>query len=255
MAYIDFRNELFSGFSIKYQKGGASSYETTNLYSNKDFEIQLLRFVALKYYGVKYFYKEELTEPIADTPYRRSSYFLDSLKLCQNTNFQTTEYSENTKQKVRFFQIINHFRSKLIHSIQSYESSNTQYYFLYNKPPRNFWTGEDLTLFDEAEALIQVDPLLQNDIFDFRRGLNLKSFYNKLVEDFFEFTSERHSIGSRPNIKKITSIKLIPLDSNLINLVVPAQYDLYEPEVVSEDYNYFVNRDMETISSMLPIQE
>lgn len=246
MAYIDFRNELFGNFSIKYQKQETTSWANVKQYSNKDFEIQLLRFVALKFYGSENI--DRYLEIDIDLPYTRGCYFLDSIKLTYGLNSEDLNLSEDSQKRIKLFDIINRFRKNLLDNIQYHSSHNVEYYFLYNSPPREFLSEENIRLFSIMTSLIQYDPLLQNDVFDLKRGLNIKSLYNRLIEDFFQVVPDRLSTGNRKHVKKIIATKLLPYNS-FIDLITPANY--HQPTLGIDNY---LMRDEEVIRAIMERQ-
>ncbi len=223
MAYNDFRNELFSNFSIRFKKSNSTKWVKISPFSSRPFEIQLLRFIAFKYYSTEYFYNSEFTNSRSkDEEYSRGTYFLDSIKCAENVTEEVL--SEKERKKLKLFQIINHFRNKLLSNKKTYSSSTLNYEYFNNKPPRDFFNEEDQRLLMELISLIQYDELLNNEVFEFKRDLGLKQLYTKLMDDFFIVEPDKIPTGRRENIKRIIDVKSIPSNNNVINLLQPLSY-------------------------------
>lgn len=230
LAYSDFRKHLFEKFSLKYKKTDSEKWVKISLYNNKNFEIQLLRFMAIKFYGVNYYHLPRLQDRLKDLDYSRSDYMLDCISLAKDINIDEISNDESYKNRVKLFQIINHFRDKLVTKTIQYTSSSLSYSYLPNKPNADIFDESDITLFEELKALLQFDIILTNEMFEYKRATNIASFYSKILEDNFEFELSRLPIGTRPFIKKIIRLKPLPSSRLIINLIEPAQYETFEPD-------------------------
>ena len=107
------------------------------------------------------------------------------------------------------YQILNHFRTKLIGSILNHSTSNTNFRYLKNKPHTGFFTESDMRFYEEFVNLIDNDELLKNNVFELKSRLSINSFYTKIIEDFFDCTAHKLPSGNRDNVKKINSTKRI----------------------------------------------
>lgn len=240
-AYNEIRNELFSRFSLRYKRSQALN-EPIGSYTNKVFEVQLLRFVTRLFFGTA-------TQEIWFDG-TRSSYFLHSIKSSLSLS-NPGSLSEEVQKKARLYNIISHFRTKLIENIGEYNLGNRRYCYLLRTMPENFFSSRDRELFLELTELVLFDPFIQFNIFQFGRELTLKGFYAKLIEDFFTCEDGRLPIGSRSYIKVINSIKLLPSRS-LINLIEPPKeyYSSFfeNPEFITtafESYDEFLKQQRE----------
>ncbi|WP_378185888.1 DEAD/DEAH box helicase family protein [Aquimarina sp. W85] len=228
MLYHEVRNTLFNEFQLKYRVSEGDKWMNVTSYSTKtkELEIELLQFIALMYYGKNYEYYNVSTRTY-DLSYNRGNYFLDSIKQVINNP------SATPSNKHKFYKLLNHFREKLIASIQQYETNRVSFCYLYSKPPREFFNPEDITKFNDLEALLSHEELLSNDIFEFKRRIEnkstikskLNSFYNLLIEDFFISEAAKLPSGRRSPIKKVNATKSLPYSNNIINLISPQDYN------------------------------
>lgn len=226
-AYSYFRDELYNNYIIKFKKNESERWENILPYNNRRFEIQLLRFIAYKFYGLPYSRAQEFSEGYLDLPYTRSMYFLDSLSIANNINGNEREsLSVEARGIERLYEVLNHFRNKMINGIQEYESSLLSYRYLYRTMPRDFFDEQDLSLFNEFILLIPNDPLLHYEIFELKRSLNIKNFYKKLIEDFFISEESRLSVRTRPYIHVIQDVVPLPQSSRTIDLISQPTYHL-----------------------------
>lgn len=223
MIYSDFRKALFENFKLRYKKANSDNWTIINPYNNPNFEVQLVRFIALKFFANSFNHSVTNYERFRDIDYTRSDYFLDSISVASTINLTEVNYSDETKKKIRIFHILKHFRDKLIENIREYNSNNLSFRYLKNKPTGVF-NESDTLLFNELMSLIRYDELLENNVYEFKRTPSINSLYTRLIEDNLEYTSDRLPIGSRLHIKKITSIKSLPNPAIVINLLHPAEY-------------------------------
>ena len=223
MIYSDFRKVLFENFKLRYKKANSDNWTIINPYNNPNFEVQLVRFIALKFFANSFNHSVTNYERFRDIDYTRSDYFLDSISVSSTINLTEVNYSEETKKKIRIFHILKYFRDKLIENIREYNSNNLSFRYLKNKPTGVF-NENDTLLFNELMSLIRYDKLLENNVYEFKRTPSINSLYTRLIEDNLEYTSDRLPTGSRLHIKKITSIKPLPNSAIVINLLHPAEY-------------------------------
>ncbi|HRE78479.1 MAG TPA: DEAD/DEAH box helicase family protein [Flavobacterium sp.] len=223
MIYSDFRKVLFENFNLRYQKANSNNWTVINPYNNPNFEVQLVRFIALKFFANAFNHSVSNFDRFRDLDYSRSNYFLDCITVASTINLTEVNYSEETKKKIRIFYILKHFREKLIENIREYDSNNLSFRYLKNKPTGVF-NENDTLLFNELMSLIRYDELLENNVYEFKRTYSINTLYTRLIEDNFEFTSDRLPSGSRLHIKKIISVKPLPNPASVINLLEPAEY-------------------------------
>lgn len=225
MFYNNFRNELFQNFTLRYKKEGGEKWHKINPYNNKNFEKQLLKYVGQKYYGNQYYHKTELSQKYVDSDYVRSEYILDCISISKDIKIDEVDYSDDCKKRIKLYQILNQFRDKLIANTLEYNSSVLSYKYFKNKPSNGLFSQEDKRLFLEVLELIQFDEVLNNEIFEFKRTLNINSFYTRLIDDNFEYEPNRLPVGKRDKIKKIISVKALPDSKYVINLVESSRYE------------------------------
>ncbi len=242
MFYTEIRNKLFSEFDMKYHKIPVTDkqkekkhWSKISPYNNKDFENQLLRFCAILYYQKNYYYKEDYKARKTDIEYTRSNYFLDSISIARDINLEEVDYPENYKNKIKAYQNLDYFRTKLIDSIQTI--SRVEYNFLLVKPLPNYYSDEEIQLILETtDYLVVNDELIRNDVYDFRRNFEgktnpkkIEAFYKILIQDFVvkEDSYKKLTIyGKERNVHVIISELQLPIDSSrIINLLQPADFD------------------------------
>lgn len=229
--YNEIRNSLFYDFQLRYQKIGETKHK--NLIQGtsqaKNFEVQLLLFVQkLKNYS--------LHQIGSDEDYTRGNYFLDCITHSIGTNIEEI-LEESYKKRVEFYQLLNHFRSKLINSLREYQRGSNHYYYTPSNYYNSFFNEDDKSKFRQLLSLLKHDKFLDNKIFEFKRRFEdnttssgkLKTFYSILIEDFL-LVEERERdpsitcFGSRRNVKVISAIKMMPNKANIINLVESQNY-------------------------------
>ncbi|MDQ6471395.1 DEAD/DEAH box helicase family protein [Flavobacterium sp. LHD-80] len=260
MFYETMRNEIFSNFMIKYKKDNSENLTPIYRYSNKEFEVQLLIFSAFKFYDTSYNRYTIVDGVPVDVDYVRGDYFLDNIKACLHIDLAQSAYPEDVKQKIKFFQLLNYFRNKLIENIIHYSSGTLDFYYLNNRP-NGLFDENDVAKFDELQTLATRDSLLNHGVFEFIRGLNINSFYTKLIDDFFEFTAYRLPVTNggnvRSNVKKITRTKELPSNNENIDLIEPRTYHYEQPDEEyinenygsQEEYDHYQNRINELLDS------
>lgn len=255
LAYTKFRNELFSNYDLKFKREESNTKETITPYQNNKFEEQLLRFIAYKYFGQSYYRAYEFHNGYSDIPYTRSMYLLDCLSV-MNIGNEIIPSSENNRDINKLYQILGYFRNKLISEIKEYSSSKHEYNYLKTTPPNEFYNEDDIKLFEEFTSLIKEDHVLDK-IYNFRNDLNLKSFYTRLINDFFVTQRKKFPSGSdRIQISVIIEIKPIPESTKIIDLIsspkdfaIPEDNDPYMLETFGSYENYL--KEKEEIISLI----
>lgn len=237
MFYETMRNEIFSNFMIKYKKDNSENLTLVNRYSNKEFEVQLLIFSAFKFYGTSYNRYTIVDNVPVDVDYVRGDYFLDNIKACLDIDLAQSTYDEDLKQRIKFFQLLDYFRNKLIRNKLEGNSNSRNFYYFKNSPSELF-DENDVIKFHELMSLATKDGFLNHGIFEFIRTPNINSFYRKLIKDFFVTRSSKLSTGDRENVKKIISTKELPSNNENIDLIEPKTYYYEEPdeEFIIENY-------------------
>ena len=245
MFYMGIRNELFANHDMKYHKipvtkkqKEKAQWNKINPYNNKDFEIQLLRFCAILYFYRNYYYQEDFEARNTDIEYTRSNYFLDCIAVARTINLDQINYLDRYKNKIKAYQNLDYFRTKLIDSI-SITTRGEIFNYLPVKPLSDFINTDETSMaLETIDLLIEYDELIKNDIFNFRRNFEgktteqkIESFYKILVESFVNIIEleEYKKItvnGRRKNINLVNSIKLLPQNTNrIIDFINPADYD------------------------------
>lgn len=266
MAYSKFREELFQNFDLRFKKEG-KDWVKISPYNNKQFEIQLIRFVALKYYGARYHNKVELENKLVDNSYSRADYFSDCISVSNNINLNDVDYTDSFKCKIKAYQNLDYFRRKVISNTEDYSRAGKEYVYLPNKPFAGFLEADEVEKFDFiVTSLLEHDDFIKNNIFEFRRRLDfskslksrVESFYNILLEDFFVIpTLEEYPKvtirGKRQNVKPINSICILPQSDNVIDTIKPEKHHYPEREVsswVNQNYSNYESY-QEMISDLL----
>ncbi|MGY5351554.1 DEAD/DEAH box helicase family protein [Wenyingzhuangia sp. IMCC45533] len=209
------RRFLFDNYTIKIKHVNSSSvvsWKTINEWKNRNFEKQILGFCIEVFYGLEHL-ENNTNQIFQDADISRQFYLSNGLKDGALNEFTDAKI-------VRFFEILKVLINKIEDSVLHYETSQTSYAYLFSKPPRDFFSGEDVVLIDELIALIEYNEYLKNNIFHLKARLNTNSLtkkkeaiYKFITEDFFEFEPDRLPTGNpRPRIKK--NIRKIDLSNS-----------------------------------------
>ncbi|ADQ82404.1 DEAD/DEAH box helicase family protein [Riemerella anatipestifer] len=242
--YTDFRNSLFRLFEMKYQKGTQSAqWSKITPYNNKIFENQLLRFCAIQYFQNNYYYPDDIENKNHDIEYTRSNYFLDCIAVARTINLEQIDYSDEYKNKIKAYQNLDYFRTKVINYIGT-TTRGRRFSYLPIKPLSGFLnTDETSKALETIDLLIENDDFIGNNIFNFKRNFEdktteqkIESFYSILVEDFVnKITFERYKKVGNRRVHYINSIKLLPFNPNkIIDVVTPADFDKNYMEYIKE---------------------
>ena len=249
LAYLEFRNELFRVVTLQYRKEEGEEITKIKSFKNPQFEKQLLRFVAFKYYGNNYHLKEDYKSRAEDLDYSRGQYFLDAIKSASTINVEESTFTDIDKQRIIAYQNLGYFREKLISQKRSYSRGSQSYEYLPIKPDDNFITTSELPRFTQLiNYLVHEDDFISNNVYEFTRRVNtlditknINSFYTILVEDLIvleDVPNPRIGInGKREYVRIVSSIKSLPISNNHINLVQPAEYlDLINSDTTFEEF-------------------
>lgn len=248
--YKQFRDDLFEMCEVKLKtsdgtvvnllKDGTSS-------ASKYFEGQLLGFV--QHFGypnnplnrIKFRKEGELV----DGSYDRSQFLLEAISHSQNLNVEDFQTSESAKERIKNFKFLGHFRQKIIDSIQVYSTRNeNDIKYIKNKPSENFISEDELPeLRRLVQFLLNEDDFFKN--FSFKERLTNKSeakqievIYSVLSNELFILEKGKLPTGTRENVKKVKFIKPLPEHSQVVNYVLPPDYDFpdgYEPLELSDE--------------------
>lgn len=248
--YRQFRDDLFEMCEVKLKtsdgtvvnllKDGTSS-------ASKYFEGQLLGFV--QHFGypnnplnrIKFRKEGELV----DGSYDRSQFLLEAISHSQNLNVEDFQTSESAKERIKNFKFLGHFRQKIIDSIQVYSTRNeNDIKYIKNKPSENFISEDELPeLRRLVQFLLNEDDFFKN--FSFKERLTNKSeakqievIYSVLSNELFILEKGKLPTGTRENVKKVKFIKPLPEHSQVVNYVLPPDYDFpdgYEPLELSDE--------------------
>lgn len=248
--YKQFRDDLFEMCEVKLKtsdgtvvnllKDGTSS-------ASKYFEGQLLGFV--QHFGypnnplnrIKFRKEGELV----DGSYDRSQFLLEAISHSQNLNVEDFQTSESAKERIKNFKFLGHFRQKIIDSIQVYSTRNeNDIKYIKNKPSENFISEDELPeLRRLVQFLLNEDDFFKN--FSFKERLTNKSeakqievIYSVLTNELFILEKGKLPTGTRENVKKVKFIKPLPEHSQVVNYVLPPDYDFpdgYEPLELSDE--------------------
>ena len=248
--YKQFRDDLFEMCEVKLKtsdgtvvnllKDGTSS-------ASKYFEGQLLGFV--QHFGypnnplnrIKFRKEGELV----DGSYDRSQFLLEAISHSQNLNVEDFQTSESAKERIKNFKFLGHFRQKIIDSIQAYSTRNeNDIKYIKNKPSENFISEDELPeLRRLVQFLLNEDDFFKN--FSFKERLTNKSeakqievIYSVLSNELFILEKGKLPTGTRENVKKVKFIKPLPEHSQVVNYVLPPDYDFpdgYEPVELTDE--------------------
>ncbi|WP_252339336.1 DEAD/DEAH box helicase family protein [Riemerella anatipestifer] len=235
MFYTEIRNKLFNSFTFKFKKDANRRWEIISSYSNKLFENQLLRFCAIQYFQNNYYYPDEIKNKNHDIEYTRSNYFLDCIAVARTINLEQIDYSDEYKNKIKAYQNLDYFRTKVINYIGT-TTRGRRFNYLPIKPLSGFLnTDETSKALETIDLLIENDDFIGNNIFNFKRNFEdktteqkIESFYRILLEDFFMSLETYKKVtinGDRLLVKPITAYIPLPNPSRVINLVQPADYE------------------------------
>ena len=232
LSLIELRNRLFRNFVVKLEyvnSDGDTKWRTVKESSDTNFERQLLGFSIEMYLGSTYL--PSTTRRFKDGEISRSFYFCNWIKYIETFR----SYDENS-DIIKFYTILKYFRDKVNSSISTYETTiSGEVRYLLNKPAEGYFTGEDITRFKTMLKLMNSDYYIANDLVEFRSRLNkndltksLNSFYNLIIEDFFDFIPNfRSGLPHRPKVKKDPILKNIINEDKII--------DFYNEDYINQE--------------------
>ena len=248
--YKQFRDDLFEMCEVKLKtsdgtvvnllKDGTSS-------ASKYFEGQLLGFV--QHFGypnnplnrIKFRKEGELV----DGSYDRSQFLLEAISHSQNLNVEDFQTSESAKERIKNFKFLGHFRQKIIDSIQAYSTRNeNDIKYIKNKPSENFISEDELPEFRMLVLfLMNEDDFFKKFSFKERlanktEALQIEVVYSVLSNELFILEKGKLPTGTRENVKKVKFIKPLPEHSQVVNYVLPPDYDFpdgYEPVELTDE--------------------
>lgn len=249
--YFEIRNEIFSQYKIKYYKQD-DSCGFIQPFENKEFESQLLAFIQRKLYrnNIEFTRRCESSRGWIkdDTPYTRGDYFSSCIAHARNLR-DNESLTDDTKALVNAYIQLDYFRSKIQESFLEGTKSGETFNYLNNQPFSGFVTDEECTIFEDMCSVIcEKDILIENGVFDFRRSiarthdLNKKiySFYNYLIEDFFEtFAETIYEDGKQQRVKRLNNVKEIPEPNKVLNLLLGSEYNFPESFWNPDNYSDF----------------
>lgn len=248
--YKQFRDDLFEMCEVKLK---TSEGKVVNLLkdgtstSSKYFEGQLLGFV--QHFGypnnplnrIKFKKEGELV----DGSYDRSQFLLEAISHSQNLNVENFNTNESEKERIKIFKFLGNFRQKIIDSIQIYSTRNeSDIQYIKNKPSENFISEHELPEFRRlVQFLLNEDDFFKK--FSFKERLANKSesqqievVYSILSNELFILEKGKLPTGTRENVKKVKFIKPLPEHSQVVNYVLPPDYDFpdgYEPIELTDE--------------------
>lgn len=242
LIYQMFRNRLFREFILKYRKRDKNEYENIHPFNNPSFERQLIRFIAIQYYGKSYTATGGYKSRKIDIEFSREDYLLNGTSYAVDINVDNTPFDENTKERILAFQNLNYFRDKLNQNIQNYNRGAQNYQYLPVKPFDDFiTTEEDKERFNQLTTyFIQKDIFVSNGVFEFIRNFNkysneqkINSFYTIMVDTFFVIQEMKHF----PKLKingKTAQVKPIIIPKGKLTLCI----NLVEPpmDITPQEY-------------------
>ena len=239
MFYEDLKREFFNNFQIKLKVKDSTDYSTIKPEGNREFEIQFLLFCHQLYQN----YDNQLSIE-NDSDYTRCKYLLDCIVSASSLDSSNSKYSVKQKARIKAFQDLGTLREKMIQAIQE-STRSPKFKYLPLKPSDDFKTYEDIEIIENIIAVLEDDPLFQNDIFLLRRNLvnknvvekKLETIYKVLINDFFILSDKPHQIkvdGKNVGVNAIE--ETIELPTSSLNFVITSDLD----EVYSNAIEEFV---------------
>lgn len=239
MFYEDLKREFFNNFQIKLKVKDSTDYSTIKPGGNREFEIQFLLFCHQLYQN----YDNQLSIE-NDSDYTRCKYLLDCIVSASSLDSSNSKYSVKQKARIKAFQDLGTLREKMIQAIQE-STRSPKFKYLPLKPSDDFKTFQDIKVIENIIAVLEDDPLFQNDIFLLRRNLvnknvvekKLETIYKVLINDFFILSDKPHQIkvdGKNVGVNAIE--ETIELPTSSLNFVITSDLD----EVYSNAIEEFV---------------
>lgn len=239
MFYEDLKREFFNNFQIKLKVKDSTDYSTIKPGGNREFEIQFLLFCHQFYQN----YDNQLSIE-NDSDYTRCKYLLDCIVSASSLDSSNSKYSVKQKARIKAFQDLGTLREKMIQAIQE-STRSPKFKYLPLKPSDDFKTFQDIKVIENIIAVLEDDPLFQNDIFLLRRNLvnknvvekKLETIYKVLINDFFILSDKPHQIkvdGKNVGVNAIE--ETIELPTSSLNFVITSDLD----EVYSNAIEEFV---------------
>lgn len=244
--YHEFRNNLFKSYRLKL-KVNDERFDTIKEYKNRKFEVQLIGFIQRIIYPNAYFSAMNYTSlrGFRDYEFSRKDYFSFGIVHAERLNLNDYISDEFTTKRINAFRTLNHYRNKIIQSIQTSSSSTRgDYRYVLATPPRGFVNEQEQARFESMiDYFVTQDRFIRNNIFEFKQRFKpthtfkqkVKSFYTKLIEDFFETENYKKSTPPRRIVKVINSIYELPNFEEVLDFVSPADISF------SDEYLNYIN--------------
>lgn len=203
--YHEFRNNLFKSYRLKL-KVNDERFDTIKEYKNRKFEVQLIGFIQRIIYPNAYFSAMNYTSlrGFRDYEFSRKDYFSFGIVHAERLNLNDYISDEFTTKRINAFRTLNHYRNKIIQSIQTSSSSTRgDYRYVLATPPRGFVNEQEQARFESMiDYFVTQDRFIRNNIFEFKQRFKpthtfkqkVKSFYTKLIEDFFETENYKNQL-------------------------------------------------------------
>lgn len=239
MFYEDLKREFFNNFQIKLKVKDSTDYSTIKPGGNREFEIQFLLFCHQLYQN----YDNQLNIE-NDSDYTRSKYLLDCIVSASSLDSSNSKYSVKQKARIKAFKDLGSLREKMIQAIQE-SSRSPKFKYLLPKPSDDFKTFEDIKVIENIIAVLEDDPLFQNDIFLLRRNLvnknvvekKLETIYKVLINDFFILSDKARQVkinGKNQGVNVIEAIIELPEAPSTINLLLTNDLDEVYTNAIKE---------------------
>jgi len=251
MVYSDFKHQLFNNFTVGYYDEEERSFTKVKRGAFKVLEQHILRFIHYKVVKESAVYSEEGNYNLIEGgQYTRSAYLLQCIAHSKEVNLEEVSYSEVDKKRIKAYQLLSYFRTKIIGQIAYYSLRGRKYYYLPSTPLEGFLSVEELSMLNDMISLLkESDELIANNTFEFgdritkNRTVNskIKSFYKILLEDFVlcEQTSGSSRISidgstDRVRVKKVIGIGILLTTDDTLDLITPAEH--HYPVKETEDW-------------------
>lgn len=251
--YQKFRNDLFEMNSVKLLTSDGKKVNLLKDGTSKAseiFEKQLLGFI--QYFAYPNNQINEIKfrdgENYKDGIYDRSQYYLEAIAHADNLNIETQDILE-TKNRIIAFKFMSELREKMIRAQQNYRKENGQIvrYLPKVNPFDNFITQEEQSKFNLLIETLTNDSFFQNKLFSIKSRFIKKSLekqietlYRILLEELFITENYKIPTGNRPNVKQVLAVKPVPIHANVVNYVLPSNYNFppeYSQNEITQEQN------------------
>lgn len=242
--YMELKIDLIKNYKLSFFKEGKST--AIKPQKDKEFEIQLLGFVARKLYP-SYTSKFYIDGALIDYEFSRRDYFLSNISHALKMDLGHYENDTRTLNRISAYRSLNYFREKLLTLIeQSNKARRGNFEYVLTTPQVGFVAnGEQERFNNMLDYLVNEDYFIASNIFEFKQRFKSSfstrqkecSFYTKLVEDFLDTEEDKLSTTPRRNVKVVLRVVDLPDSSTVIDLISPADLTFSDAFWASNTYD------------------